>query len=175
MLHITRCEDEVTLRSCSIYIAKDGLTTHQPDAAFQQPFIIFRKAFPAEGMIRFVLTCGNQGATTIIPPEPASSFFCTISACIIVISVKSSEFRVVVVNHRVSSVARVSTDLQTILGCLAVHDERAVLSPVPLLIDLRLQVKPRLVPTVLGELVYQFVSEPVIAGRHAEPRLEVFP
>ena len=102
--------------------------------------------------------CGS----TPIPPETTASSDGTIDVGQVVVAVEGRELRAVVCLHCVSRVARVPTDSQLVLGRLAVHDERAVLGPVPRPTGQLLKVKPRLVQAVLGQLMQQFVAEPVV-------------
>ena len=118
-----------------------------------------------------------MAGSTLIPPETTASSDGTIYVGQVVVAVKGREAHAIVFHHCISCVARVPTDRQLVLGRLAVYDERAVLGPKPGSTRQLLKVKPRLVQTVLGQLMQQFVAEPVVvvAGFAAEPRLERFP
>ena len=109
-------------------------------------------------------------------PEATTSCHGTVPSCImIVVTVERRELFAIVIVHGVACVARVAVDRQSVLGCLAVDDERAVLGPVPLTTARRLEVKPHLVLTVLGQLMQQLVTEPVVTRRAAESRSESLP
>ena len=108
----------------------------------------------------------------MVPPETPASSNCTINGRFVVIAVECSEVHSIMAFHRVSSVAQVSNDIQIVPVCFVVHDERAVLGPVPVATTPCLQVKPHLVQTVLGQLMQQFVAEPVVAALAAESILE---
>ena len=103
-----------------------------------------------------------MGRSTLIPPETTASIDGTIDGGQVVIAVEGRELRAVVFLHCVSRVARVPTDRELVLARLAIHDERAVHGPVPRPTGQLLKVKPRLVLPVLGQLMQQFVAEPVV-------------
>ena len=114
-----------------------------------------------------------MGLPALFPPETTASSGSTVVPTLVVVTVERGKHHAIRCTHPVSGVARVPADRQLVHGRLAVHDERAVLGPEPGSIGQLLNVKPRLVQAVLGQLMQQFVAEPVeFAGLAVEPRLE---
>jgi len=161
-------------RLCSV----SGLSmTHQPPTGFLHFCVWSRKITPAWTFRTTSVTCCciHMGYKTLHTPEATGVIRCTVIKRNVVIIVERSELPVIETADCVSCVARVSTCREPVLGCFAVHYERAVLGPVPLTTGQRLQVKSQLVLTVLGQLMQQFVAEPVIALLAPESDLKSFP
>jgi len=117
----------------------------------------------------------DTGQCAAFVPESTAIVRCTVTSPDVVVAVISGEHPPAVPLHCISSVTRVPGYLHRIVGRLTINSERAVLGIAPAAVIERLQVKSQLIAVIVGQLMQQFVAEPVVAFRVAETSLELLP
>jgi len=91
-----------------------------------------------------------------------------------IVAVISGEHHIVVVPKCISSITRVPSDRYLVILCLAEYNEPAVLGILPAAIEY-LHIKSQLIGTAGGQLMQQFVAEPVVAYRVVESNFKLLP
>jgi len=99
-----------------------------------------------------------------LEPEPTALAACTVHAALVVVSIVCTKLHSVLKSERVlAGVTRVSADMNQIAEILPEYNDRAVLGVVPAGRQTGLELELELVPAGDGQLMKQFITQPVVA------------